>query len=72
MEAFSLWPDDKAAEEWFIEQRWPYGVCCPEGGDNNVQLNATHKTMPFRCRSRECGKRFSAKTGTVMQSSKLG
>ena len=37
-----------------------------------MQLNAKHPTMPMRCRSRECGKRFSAKTGTVMQSSKLG
>lgn len=28
--------------------------------------------MPYRCREKECGKRFSAKTGTVMESSKLG
>ena len=28
--------------------------------------------MPFRCREKECAKRFSAKTGTVMEGSKLG
>ena len=28
--------------------------------------------MPFRCRERDCAKRFSVRTGTVMQSSKLG
>lgn len=28
--------------------------------------------MPYRCRERECGKRFSAKTGTVMEGSNLG
>ena len=28
--------------------------------------------MPYRCREKECAKRFSAKTGTVMEGSKLG
>ena len=27
--------------------------------------------MPYRCREKECTKRFSAKTGTVMEGSKL-
>ena len=28
--------------------------------------------MPFRCREKECAKRFSAKTGTIIEGSKLG
>ena len=28
--------------------------------------------MPFRCREKQCAKRFSVKTGTVMQWSKFG
>ena len=28
--------------------------------------------MPYRCREKGCAKRFSAKTGTVLESSKLG
>ena len=28
--------------------------------------------MPFRCREKECGKHFSIKTETFMQSSKIG
>ena len=36
----------------------------------NVQDGTKHKTMPYRCR--DCRKWFSVKTGTVMQSSKLG
>ena len=72
MEVFSLWPDDRTAEEWFVAQRWPHGVCCPHCGSLNVQTGAKHKTMPFRCREKECAKRFSVRTGTVMQSSKLG
>ena len=50
-------PDDKAAEEWFIKQRWPEEVCCVHCGSTNVQTGAKHPSMPYRCR--DCGKRFS-------------
>ena len=73
VELFKLFPDDATAEQWFIEQRWPTGVCCPHCGSLNVQSGTKHKTMPFRCREyKECGKRFSVRTNTVMQASKLG
>ena len=65
-------PNDAAAEAWFVEQRWPTGVACPHCGSLNVQTGAKHKTMPYRCREKECTKRFSTKTGTVMEGSKLG
>ena len=67
-----MFPDDETAERWFIEQRWPNGVCCPKCGSLNVQTGAKHPTMPFRCREKECGKLFSAKIGTVMEGSKIG
>ena len=37
-----------------------------------IQTGAKHKTMPCRCREKQCAKRFSAKIGTVMEGSKLG
>ena len=37
-----------------------------------MQTGTKHKTMPFRCREKECGKKFSTKTGTVMEGSKIG
>ena len=67
-----LFPDDATAEQWFTTQRWPDGVICPYCGSDNVQTGASHKSMPFRCREKECTKRFSVKTGTIMQSSKVG
>ena len=70
IEIFRIFPNDATAEAWFVEQRWSDGVCCVHCGSINVQTGATHKTMPYRCR--DCRKRFSIKTGTVMQSSKLG
>ena len=71
-ELFKRWPSDEAAEAWFVSRRWPDGVHCPHCGSVNVQSGAKHKSMPYRCREKECGKRFSAKTGTVMEGSKLG
>ena len=72
MEIFRIFPDDATAESWFVEQRWPDGVCCVDCGSTNVLVGAKHKTMPYRCREKGCRKRFSTKHGTVMQSSKLG
>ena len=71
-ELFKRWPTDEAAEAWFVSRRWPHGVACPHCGSMNVQTGAKHKTMPYRCREKECARRFSAKTGTVMEGSKLG
>ena len=69
---FQKFPNDKVAEQWFAKQRWPDGVCCHYCGSLNVQSGCKHKTMPYRCREKECGKRFSVRTGTAMQSTKMG
>ena len=71
-ELFRMFPDDATAERWFAEQRWPEGLHCPYCGSTNVQSGAKHKTMPYRCREKECAKRFSVRTKTPMESSKLG
>ena len=72
VEIFKRFPDDATAEAWFVERRWPNGIHCPSCGSTYVQTGAKHKTMPYRCREKECAKRFSPKTGTVMEGSKLG
>ena len=71
-ELFRMFPDDTTAERWFAQQRWPEGLHCPYCGSTNVQSGAKHKTMPYRCREKECAKRFSGRTKTPMESSKLG
>ena len=67
-----LFPDNATAEAWFVKIRWPHGPACPHCGSTNVLSGAKHSTMPYRCREKECRKRFSVRTGTVMQSSNLG
>lgn len=71
IKAMKMFPDDDAAEAWFMRVRWPHGPACPECSSTDVQTGAAHG-MPFRCRERQCRKRFSVRYGTVMQSSKLG
>ena len=74
-EFFGTFPNEAAAERWFIEQRWPNGILCPRCGSDSVQPNTAHKTMTFRCRKSKvggCGKPFSTKTGTFMERSNIG
>ena len=72
IELMQMFPDDKTAEAWYVKRRWPDGPTCPACGSDNVQTGAKHKTMPYRCREKDCYQRFSAKTGTVLEGSKIG
>ena len=62
-------PDEAAAEAWFIQNRWPDGVRCPDCGSDSISRRPNRKPQPFRCRA--CRYDFSVKTGTVMHSSNL-
>lgn len=68
---FKMFPDSATAEAWFAERRWGDTPACPHCGSLNVQTGCKHKTMPYRCREKECAKRFSVKVGTVMEGSNL-
>ena len=70
IELFEMFPDDATAEAWFVKSRWPEGVRCAHCDGDNVSLDSKHPTMPYHCRG--CRLFFSAKTDTVMHSSKLG
>ena len=70
IDAVQMFPDNATAERWFAGIRWADGPRCPYCKTDNVQEGAKHPTMPYRCRP--CKRYFSVRTGTVMQSSKLG
>lgn len=72
VELFRMFPNDATAEAWFEKMRWPHGPACPHCGSIRVLSGAKHATMPYRCRERGCRKRFSLKTGTVMEASNIG
>lgn len=68
MEVMDMFPDDAAAEEWFVKGRWPDGIACPHCGSH--EITEPRKPQRFRCRS--CRKHFSPKTGSLLQGSHLG
>ena len=69
---FEMFPDNATAEAWFAEKRWNGDIRCPHCGHADVQTACAHKTMPYRCRGKDCRKRFSVKVGTVMEASNIG
>ena len=44
-----VFPDDAAAEAWFVKARWPEGIRCPFCDSDQVKEGTAHKTMPYRC-----------------------
>ncbi len=71
LELMQMFPDNEIFLKWLEEIIWPDGPACPYCGSKNVQSNINHKSMTHRCRDCKSKPRFSIKTGTVMQSSKL-
>ena len=70
IELFEMFPDNETAERWWVANRWPNGVVCPECGSLNIQHRETRKPQPYR--RRDCRYDFSARTGSLMQGSPLG
>ena len=68
-ELFRLFPDDDSARIWFEHIRWPNGRACPSCGSMTTATVPNGTPQPYWCK--ECRSYFSAKTGTVMQASKL-
>jgi len=71
IELFKMFPDNASARKWMEELRWTDGERhCPHCGSLKTKTVPNEKPMPYHCG--DCRKYFSVKTGTVMQSSKIG
>ena len=70
MALYDMFPDDEAAEKWFVSKRWPKGITCPHCESGNINTDSKHPSNPYRCRT--CRKFFSVKTNSPMQGSNLG
>ena len=68
-ELMRLFPDDDSARIWFEQIRWPTGRACPSCGSLTTATVPNNTPQPYWCP--DCRAYFSAKTGTVMQASKL-
>ena len=61
------YPTEEAALEQFKQWRWADGVRCPYC--DGARISTSKQTMPYRCK--DCRKRFSLRTGTIMENSNL-
>ena len=68
IELGDMFPDEKAARDWFEEQIWPDGRHCPHCGSVRTH-EASHAKSPYRCT--DCRGYFSVKTKTIMHKSQL-
>ena len=63
--------DDKACEQYFIEKRFQNAVFCLYCKNEKVyKIQSANKCQRYKCA--KCKKRFSAITGTIFESTKLG
>jgi len=54
---------------FMVQIRWPDGMCCPHCGSVRVRYIKTRRQ--WECREKHPQKRFSLKTGTIMEDSPL-
>ena len=71
VQLMDMLPSEPAAEQWFINARWPGGIRCPRCGSDNVQEKSAHPhhAPPLPTMQQVL---LREDTNTVMQRSKLG
>lgn len=68
LEVIRYFEDERTAWDYFVSRRWPNGVVCQHCGCfENIHLIETR--LRFRCN--DCGKQFSAQTGSVFEASPI-
>jgi len=69
IQAVKTFSDTAAALRFMVALRWPDGVTCPHCGSQRVRFISTRQV--WECRENHLQKRFSIKTGTIMEDSPL-
>jgi transposase-like protein len=69
-EAITYFADPDNCVAYMVKKRWPLGVTCPRCGNARVTYDAiSHR---WQCSSHHPNRKFSLKTGTVLEDSPLG
>ncbi|MYA62408.1 MAG: IS1595 family transposase, partial [Dehalococcoidia bacterium] len=67
IQLMDMFPDEESARDWFEANRWPDHVTCPRCQSDRV--STSNGSMSHWCAA--CRRRFSVRTGTVMERSKI-
>ena len=62
-------PDEQSAQDYFIKQRWGGSIRCPYSCPRPKIYRVSSPAQPYKCPV--CRRRFSVKTGTIMEGSKV-
>ena len=71
MKLLRLFSTEEKAKQWLMKELWNNQIQCPKCQSCNIQHDAKHSSMPYRCRDCPNKTKFSIKTGSVMEGSKL-
>ncbi len=69
VEAVKMFANEDTALKFMVSLRWPDQVCCPRCGSVRVRFIGTRRV--WECRENHPCRRFSIKTGTIMEDSPL-
>jgi transposase-like protein len=69
VEAVRYFADPDIAQAFMVQIRWSGNVCCPTCGGTKVRYIRTRRQ--WECREQHPQRRFSVKTGTIMEESPL-
>lgn len=61
MDLAAMFPDESAAEEWFVESRWPGELLSPDSRSVNRHECRARRPQRYRCWDRR--KDFLVRTG---------
>jgi len=70
VEAVQYFSNADVATEFFVQMRWPVGVCCPHCGSTDVAYLKNQRR--WQCREKHARRQFSAKVGTIFEESPMG
>lgn len=69
-EAITYFADPDNCVTYMVAKRWPNGVTCPTCGSLKVTYDATGRR--WQCASHHAKRKFSLKTGTILEDSPIG
>lgn len=70
MEIIRYFAEPEVALKFFVDLRWPSGVCCPRCGSINVRYLGA-KYARWECKEKHERRQFTVKGGTIMEDSAL-
>lgn len=67
LQVLDFFKDEETCKVYLAEQRWGDTPCCPHCG--NVGAYVTNRG--FKCKAKECHKKFTVTTGTIFENTKI-